>query len=50
MFQFFKRLFCKHNYKWYYKTIGNDILHENRWYYDDYEVGVCTKCKDQIRN
>lgn len=41
---FFKKLFCKHDYKVYYKTLGNQFLHEDIWYYDDYQIKKCIKC------
>ena len=48
MIKYIKRLFCNHNYRWFYKSCGNKILHEKQWYYDDYSIGVCTKCKKEI--
>lgn len=49
MRKFIKQLFCKHIYTWYYKSINNVFLHKNRWYYDDYEIGICKKCNKKIQ-
>jgi len=32
----------------YWKTIGNKFYHTKRWYYDDYKVTFCWKCKKEI--
>ena len=45
-----KQLFCKHNYVWGYKSMGNVFSHKNRWYYDDYEIGICKNCKKETIN
>jgi hypothetical protein len=39
-----KQLFCKHNFIRYYQSIGNQFLHKNIWYYDDWEIDRCSKC------
>lgn len=48
MKKFFKQLFCKHRFIWFHRSPGCTILHTKQWYYDDYEIGVCSKCSKEI--
>lgn len=35
----------------FYQSIGNQFLHKNIWYYDDWKVNKCDKCgKEKIVN
>lgn len=47
MKNFLKQLFCKHKFVRFYQSIGNNILHEKIWYYDDWQVDKCNKCGKQ---
>ena len=47
MKKFIKQLFCKHAFKRYWQSCGDSFFHASQWYYDDWEVDYCEKCKKE---